>query len=934
MKYIFSLILIFCVALNGQTQKTYDAKGRIPADPKIKIGKLDNGMTYYIRSNPLPAKRGEFYLTVRAGAAQEDPDQNGLAHFCEHMAFNGTANFQKHEIIHYLRSIGMKFGPEINAFTSYEVTNYMLQKVPIDNLANLDTALLVLHDWASKISFEGTEIDNERGVIHEEWRTGKTAERRMRYTVNKTLYKGTIYADHDVIGQLDIIDKAPYEAFTRFYRDWYRPDLMAIIAIGDFDPADIEARIKKLYGSIPKTQNPRKRQDVIVPDNEVPQVIITSDPEAQQMSCRLYFKYAANNDKSSMPVYRSGMARSLMGKMLDERTDVIANQADAPFTYAYSGFMALTPNTQSFVFAAASKPTEGPRTVKTLIQEAYRIKQHGFTEPELERAKKAMEKQYEIALKEKDKKESDAYAWACYANFTDHAPVMDAEYSHKLNMELLQLITLKEINELAAATITEKNRVVIVTGPENPEFIFPTENEINEMLKAASGLKLEPWVAKKTAENLMSSAPQPGKAEKTDYVAANDHHVWVMANGAKIIIKQTDFKSDEILFSAFSQGGSSLYKEDEFMNVEWAPRIAAESGIGNFDKTELGLLLSDKRISLTPFVSRYSEQFMGSTSLTDLESFLQLLHLYFTSSRLDKEAFDRVMQMTKNQYLNRASNPSNVLQDSIQMLTIEPHKRNFVTDISTLDKIQFDQMQEFFKQRFSNAADFTFIFVGSINPEKEKALLEKYIGSLPTLKTQEKYNDIGIRLRKSTTKSHFNFAMKQPKSTVFIAFSGETEYNNKNHILLDAITEILKVRYTETVREEQGGTYGVGVSNFFSKEPIPQYQLRINFDCAPENATKLSQIIYAEIEKLKTDGPSQKDLDNYKENKKKERTENLKRNRFWLSQLKTYYADGIDFMGEANYDNIIQSLTTDEVKKAAESLLHSNRFTEIIMSPK
>jgi len=932
-KLLISLAIIaaFLVPAVIKAQE-YNLADAIPFDPKVIIGKLNNGLTYYIRENKHPKDRAEFYLVVNAGSILEEDNQNGLAHFCEHMAFNGTKNFEKHEIINYLQSIGMKFGPEINAFTSHDVTNYMLQKVPTDIPENIDTALMILYDWANNVSFEDEEIDNERGVIHEEWRTRRGAQFRMMTKTDKVLYKGSKYAERDIIGDIEIIDQGSYEALRGFYNDWYRPDLQALIAVGDFDAGLIEQRIREMFSDIPKKENPKERTVYEVPDHNDTYIAIETDPEAQYVFVQLYYKHEPF-EETTLSDYRQGILFSLYNQMLNNRLQEKLQQENPPFLYAYSAYTSMVRSKDAYIGFAVAKNDGIFRSLETLLTENERVKQHGFTESELERAKREFLGNNEKAFNEKDKQESSGYVWSYFSHFLENEPSPGIEFDYEFTKSIVPGIQLQELNKLAGEWITDKNRVVIITGPENENVEIPSESEIMQLINNIGNLETEAYDDNVSDLPLVPVKPEPGNIEKITKNKKLGTQEWLLSNGVKVILKPTDFKDDEILMRAFSFGGTSLYDAGNLPSAEFSTDVISESGLGSFDKIQLQKIMAGKIVNLYPYVNNISEGFRGNSSVKDFESLLQLVYLYFNYQRSDETAFRALMNRMEGFLENRKNNPASAFQDTISVTMANYHPRVQLFDLEYLNNIDFKKATAIFNERFEDPAGFTFYFVGNLNVDSIKPLIETWLGSLMPVKKNEQFNDHMIRPPKGIIEKVVAREMKVPKATVYVGFTGTFDYSNfLNRISLTALCDILDIRYTESIREEQGGTYGVGVYPTLNQYPWENYQVTIRFDCDPENVDKLKAIVYDEIEKLKNEGPAEKDLMNVKENKLKTRKENLENNEYWIGKLEAFGLNNESINDYLNYEKYVNKLTAKELKNAAKMFFDDNRV-EIILLP-
>lgn len=931
-KFILALLFVPMLLPALSQDIVYDPNSQLPLDPAVLHGKLENGFTYYIRENGKPENRAELYLLVSAGAILENADQNGLAHFCEHMAFNGTKHFEKHEIINYLQSIGMKFGPEINAFTNQDVTTYMLQKVPLEDPADLDTALMVLRDWAQDVSYENEEIDAERGVIHEEWRTSRGAMYRMMNKANKVVLKDSKYADHDVIGDIQIIDNFEYETLKSYYRDWYRPDLQAIIAVGDFDKQDMLAKITTLFGDLSMPANPRVKEAFPVPDHPSTMVTIQTDPEAQYPILQLIYKHDTRENRN-MEYYRQGLVDNLFNAMINKRLNELLQSPDPPFVYGYAYYTQMVRTKDAFMSMAVCKADGMDRALRTLLTENARLKKFGFTATELERTKNEMISGIEKQYAERNDQESENYVWQYFSHFFDQEPSPGIEFDYGFTKQFLPGITLEEVNALAGKWITDENRVIVYMLPEKEGFVAPTEEGVFALLAEVAQEEPEPWVDRTKDLPLVAAEPVPGSVSKEKKDKKLGTVSWQLSNGIKVVIKQTDFKTDEILMTAFSMGGNSLYGTEDLISASFAADVAKESGLGAFDKVELQKKLSGKIVSVSPVISGVYEGFEGSCSPRDLETMLQLVWLYFNEPRRDDVAFDGMMKRMKAIYENKALDPENALWDTITVTMANYHPRVRPMSAALIEEADPDRVESIFIERFEDPASFTFYFVGNIDLAAARPLVEKYLGGLPMIRKSETFRDNGIRPPEGAVKKTVIRDMEVPKATVTINFSGAYDYDDiMSRMELSALCDILSVRYTESIREEQGGTYGVAVYPMQVHYPYENYRVQIFFDCDPANAEKLKTIAYEEIEKIKRQGPLLKDLNGVKENLLKTYDEKQIQNGYWLGLLKSVDMDGTEVSYHSKYLDYVGKLTVEGLKTAANEFFGGN-VAEVVLMP-
>lgn len=927
-----SLVMLFMTISLFAQEVTYSPMAPVPLDPAVIYGKLDNGMTYYIRENKEPKERAELYLTVNVGALSEDEDQNGLAHFCEHMAFNGTQHFAKKDILNYLQSIGMKFGPEINAFTSSDETNYMLQKVPTTDQKVIDTALLILFDWAHNISFDDDEIDAERGVIHEEWRQGRSAMFRMMKEANKTVFKDSKYAIHDVIGDIHAIDTFHYDVVKRFYADWYRPDLEAIIAVGDFNAKEMEKKIKDLFSTIPKSDKERPREYFPVPDQKETLITVQTDKEAQYPIVEIFYKHDPN-DMRDMEYYRDNFKQQLFNSMLNTRLQELIVSENPPFVYGYAFYTNLVRTKDGFMSMAVGNNNELDKALRALLTENKRVLEYGFTATEFERAKNDLKRGVEKQYAEKGKMEDASYVWQYFSNFLQKEPAPGIDFEYAFVNSVLPGITLEEVNAQAKQWITDQNRVIAIMAPESADIKIPHEQEIRDIIASVDQETVAAYVDKVTDKPLMAAEPAPAKIEKKGKDKSLGTTEWTFANGVKVVMKPTDFKDDEIQMTAFSYGGTSLYDVKDLISANYTSAVIEESGIGDFDKMALEKKLSGKIVNITPYIQPNAEGFEGSCSVQDLETMLQLVDLYFTAPRTDEVAFNAFMKRMKAVLDNKALDPESALMDTLTVLMGNHNPRVRPMSSELLSEASLNRMRSIFKTRFGDPGSFTFYFVGNIDLEKAKPLMEKYLGGLPKVIREETFKDNGVRPPLGKVDREIKREMKVPKGSVFIAYTGTFDYDDSQARLnLSALCDILDVRYVETIREEQSGTYGAQVYPRMDKYPYENYSVMIYFDCDPQNTGKLKDIVYQEIEKLKTNGPTEKDLHGVIENKTKVHQENLRQNNYWINLIKNkdYYQS--DLTEYSKFDDYINSMTSESLKAAAQQFF-GNNIVEAVLLP-
>ncbi|MFH2095797.1 MAG: insulinase family protein [Bacteroidota bacterium] len=926
----FLLIVIFAFISQGGFAQT-DMKAPLPVDQNIVMGKLENGLTYYIMHNETPKNRAELTLIVRAGSINEDEDQRGLAHFCEHMAFNGSKHYPKHELINYLESLGMKFGPEVNAYTSFDETVYGI-KVPLDSAEYLDKGLLVMYDWASGVSFEDEEIDKERGIIHEEWRMNQGAQFRTMEKMLPVLFNGSKYAERIPIGLMKVVDSCDYEVLKKFYYDWYRPDLQALVLVGDFDVNEVEGKVKKLFSEIPKRENSREALICEIPDHMEPLISIVSDKEAQATSVQIFYKHPLWTMKNHQD-YRESIIHSLYNGMINNRLSELTTKENPPFAYGYSVYTSFLGPKDVYMSLAATQDAKIMEGMTALMVENERVKRYGFTQTELDREKKAVLRQVEKLYNERDKRKSNEIVEEIKQNFLlTQTPIPGIEYEFNLYKEFLPGITLEEVNKLADKWITGENMVVLVNAPEKETVVLPKEEDISKLIGEVKNMTIEPYVDKVSDKPFFAEELTPGKVEGKVKNKEAEYEEWTLKNGIKVILKQTDFKQDEILFSAYSLGGTSKYPVDQDVSARIACDIITESGISEFDKTELDKIMSDKVVRVSPFISDLTEGFRGNCAPQDFETMLQMIHMYFTKVRYDKTAYGSYIERMKSLYENQSLSPENVFRDSIQAIMSQNHPKKRPISDKLLDEADFKTVYKIYKERFGDPSSFTFFFVGNIDLKVAKPLIEKYLGGLPLVNREESYVDLGIEPPSGVILKDVKMG-SDPKSVVFMNLHGPFEYDWKNSLEVEAISTILGTKLLETIREDKSGVYSIGAYPQTRHYPKALYDIVVYFGCSPENVEPLTEAVFEEINKLKKDGPSEVDLNKVKEKLMRERETNLRENRFWLNTIQDRYLHGGNFEDLTQYDEAVQSLTIESLKATANKYFNEKNYLRVVLLP-
>jgi zinc protease len=907
----------------------------LPNDPTVKTGKLKNGMVYYIRKNAEPKNRMELRLVVNAGSTLETDEQQGLAHFMEHMNFNGTKNFPKTSIVDFLQRSGLKFGADLNAYTGFDETVYQLQ-VPTDSVQLFNKAFQILEDWAHNATLDTAEINKERGVVMEEYRLRlKNAQERIQKQILPVITNNSRYAQRMPIGKEDILLNFKPEAINAFYHDWYRPDLMAVIAIGDFDVATVEKIINEHFSTIPMPAHPKARTTFEIPNHNDTKVVMATDKEFPQFVVQIYHKQKQVNSKTYSD-HRRNIATSLYNEMLGSRLQELTKKPEPPFMYSFGGYGGFLGDQDTYQGIALAKSAEGvEKAMKTLVEENERIRKFGFTATELERAKKNYLAGLEKQLKEKDKTKSVAYVNNLVNNYLKQNAYTSIEFRNDYAQKNLETISLAEVNALANVWMTKQNRVVMVIAPEKDKDKLPKESQFAEWLDNA-GKDVTPYIDNAANKPLLAKLPTAGKVSNEKKIADIGVTEWTLSNGAKVVLKPTDFKNDQILITAQSAGGTSLYGDADYDNADISNALVAESGIGEFSSTQLKKMMAGKVVGINPYIGETEEGFNGSCSPKDLETELQLLYGYFTTPRKDADILKSFMNSNREYLKNDESTltPEKVFNDTIQtVLSNYAFRRNPMT-VARWDKINIDKAYMAYSERFADASDFTFFLVGNFDTEKIKPLIEQYIGGLPSANKKESYKNLGIHEAKgSFTKTLYKGL--EDKASVQLHFSGEFSYSPEAKTQFDALVEALDIKLIEKLREEESGVYSPSVGGTISRIPENRFSIDIEFGCAPKNAEKLIGVTMSEIEKLKTSGATPTDIEKYKAETIRSMEVKVKENGFWLNYLADAYKNNETPKEVINLKKgLLDKVTPDGTKAIANRVFGDNLIRFVLLPEK
>ncbi|WP_455671739.1 M16 family metallopeptidase [Phocaeicola sp.] len=905
----------------------------IPTDPNVRIGKLDNGLTYYIRHNELPEKRANFYIAQKVGSILEDDHQRGLAHFLEHMCFNGTKNFPGKALTKYLESIGVKFGENLNAYTSIDETVYNIDNVPVIRDGIIDSCLLILHDWADDLTLAPEEIDSERGVIHEEWRTRTGAMMRMYEKVMPTIYPDSKYAYRLPIGTMEVVDNFPYQALRDYYEKWYRPDQQGIVVVGDIDVDQIEAKIKSIFSPIKMPENAATREYFPVPNNKEPLIAIAKDKEQTVPIIYLFFKHDAVPDeqKVNMDYLVVNYMKSMIENMLNARLNELRQSANPPFIQAQVSdsefFLAKTKD--AFTGVTACKEDGIDTALASLLREIERMHKYGFTASEYARAKADYLRMLESSYNERNKTKNNSYVNAYVRHFIDNEPIPGIENEYAIMNQIVPNIPVEAINSLIPTLVTDSNMVVSVFCPEKESMKYPTKEDILAVVNKVKAENITAYEDKVSDEPLLAEQPKGGKVVKTEKGEFGST-ILTLSNGVRVIVKTTDFKADEIRMKAFSPGGSSLFPDNEVINISVLNDVASLGGLGNFSNIDLEKVLAGKKVGVGASISSNTEGLNGSCSPKDFETMMQLIYLKFTAPRVDNDAFASYKSRVKASLANQEANPMSALQDTLQKALYMEHPRAIRMKADMVDKIDYAKVMDMYKDRFKDASDFTFIFVGNINLEEVEPLIATYLGGLPAIDRKETFRDNKLNMRQGEYKNIFTKELETPKATVLIIDNGQCAYTEKNQILMSMLSQILNIRYTESVREKEGGTYGVSVFGQLMKYPNEKAVLQIYFDTDPAKREKMTEIILAELNQFTQEGPSAEDMSKVKEFMLKKHKENEKENSYWLNLLDAYYWEHINM--NADYDTIVNNVTAKDLQEFAKALFKQNNRIEVSMT--
>ena len=932
MKKICSLLALALLSVSAVAQA-------LPQDPTIRKGKLKNGMTYYIRHNAKEAGLADFYIAQRVGSIQEEPRQRGLAHFLEHMAFNGTKNFpgkgKRLGIVPWCETIGVKFGANLNAYTSIDQTVYHIGSAPLKREGIIDSCLLVLHDWSHYLLLEDAEIDKERGVIHEEWRTrraGMAVQRLMEQAMPK-IYKGTKYEDCMPIGSMDIVDNFPYQDLRDYYQKWYRPDLQAIIVVGDIDVNKMEKKIKKIFSSIPMPKNAAKRIYYPVDDNEKMIVDIEKDKEQPIVLCHIYQKRDATPDseKNTAKYLRDDYVDGLISTMLNDRLVELRQQPVPPFQSATgraSQFF-LSRTKDAFSLSISCKQDNILGGIISAVGVAERARQHGFTQSELDRAKKLRLNAAERRAKMQGDYRNSHYVNECVDNFLEGEPLLSVDFKLQNTQQLDREVTLAEVNAAVKELITDKNQVVVMYAPDKEGFEIPSEQQVEQVILAAQQQAYAPYAEQQLAESLISSLPKAGTILSEKPYRHGFTEI-TLSNGMKVYTKKTDYEADAVSFTMKAEGGTSLYGDEDIPNFAMITSGVTEGGVGQFDAVTLRKMLTGKSVRVSPSVGSTGQSISGSASVKDMETMFQLSYLYFTQPRKDTAAFASLINRQRAFLANRNASPKVDYNDSIRAILYGHHPRLEPVVQSTLDRISYDRILQIYKERFSDASNFKTVIIGNFDEQQLRKYLCQYLASLPATGKHEQTNRANVpQIVGGQKVVKFTKQQATPLANVSIYLTADVDFTPKSDLELDFLKRCLSIAYTDSVREEKGGTYGVSVDFDLDKDDRPNATMKISYNADPSRYDELNPIIYQQLQNIAQYGPAATSVQKVKQYLTKQYAQAAITNDYWSYIIWHEIDDDTDF--DRDYCKMVGDVTAADIQRMAQRLLAAKRCIEVTM---
>jgi zinc protease len=905
----------------------------IPVGPQVKVGKLANGLTWYVQRNARPERKLELRLVVKAGSILEDDDQQGLAHFTEHMAFNGSTHFKKHELVSYLQSIGVKFGADLNAYTSFDETVYILP-IPTDSKENVDKAFQVLEDWAHGLTFNDADIDKERDIVLEELRLGKGASDRINKVLMPKIFNGSKYAQRLPIGKEEILRTFKPEALRRFYRDWYRPDLMAVVAVGDIDPAEAERLIKSHFGGLKNPANARARNYASISQRLDTEAVVATDKEASQNALLIRYPVQPVRELGTIASYRDGLVEGLFESMLSQRLQELAQLPDPPFIAGSSALSKLTPRYKSYNSSALLGKGGAVPAIDALVQENERARKHGFGAVELERVKKNMMRSFERAYNERDKTDSGAYVAEYMRNFLEQESIPGIEAEYRYVQELVPGITLDEMNAYTRRVIpANSGKLVIYTGAQGKDAPAPAGSALLAAVAAAEKMQVKAHDEKAVASALMDTPPKPGSIVLETEDKALGITRLTLSNGVKVILKPTDFRNDQVLMSASRFGGQTLFDDKDIFNARYANSIVETMGLKDLSPLDVGKVLAGKAASVRMGLGNYTDVVGGSAGAADVETMLQLVWLRFAAVRRDEALYRSFIGKQVDLARNQLAQPGAQFRDTVVSTLYNNNPRVPRTPRpEEFSKINLDRSIEIYRQRFSSARDMTFIFAGSFDPKAIKPLVATYLASLPTPEIPVAFRDVGMRPVSGVVKREVRSGADD-KSTVSLNFTGAADFSEAEELRLSALAEVMNLRIIDVLREKMGLIYGGGMNANMTRIPYGHYAIGVTLPTGPGNVDKVLAATFAEIERMKVQGPDLADLDKVKRNWVQSYRKSLRENGYWLAHFQSALTEGTDPASILGFERQVEAISAADLKAAAQRYFNTSNYVQVVLYP-
>ena len=933
MKHFLTIVALFFAC------NIYAQQGKIDNDNTIRKGILPNGMTYYIRHNAQTKGVADFYIAQKVGSILEEKRQRGLAHFLEHMAFNGTKHFPGNTlqpgIVAWCESVGIKFGANLNAYTSVDQTVYNISAAPVTREGVIDSCLLILNDWSHELLLTDKEIDKERGVIEEEWRTRRSgmAMQRLSEQAMPIIYAGTKYSDCMPIGNIDIVRTFPYNDLRDYYSKWYRPDLQAIIVVGDINEDKIEEKIKKLFAKIPLPQNPAHRIYYPIGNNEKMILYTATDKEQPTVNFTLYMKrdVTPKQERNTIQNYADDYKTNILRMAINDRLEELSRTKNAPFISASvrSGNFFLASTKDAFELSGVLKEGKALEAIQLLVGEVERARANGITIDELKRGKAEMLSYAENDYNDRSNRRNGEFVEQCVQNFLEETPIIEPEKELEMVRKLDKTVTIDDVNALAKTIITNQNQVVTMFGPDKNTFKMPTNSSIENAILKAQKQHYTPYKTQNTlTERLITKLPKPGSiiSERTYKYGYTE---FTLSNGLKVYVRPTNFEPDEVNLKLFSLGGKNIYPDSEMPNLTYLMAGATIGGVAQYNDLTLEKMLAGKTATVTPFIDNDTRGMAGTSNVKDTKTLLELVYLYFTQPRKDPQAFKNLMEQQQEFLTNAHVNPMLAYNDTLHKVAYATNRMASM-DKEQLKRVNYNRIMHIYKELFANAANFKLILTGNININKLKPLLCQYIATLPSNNTKETIGTYEPKLVDGKKTYIFHKKQTTPTAITTIVIKGKMEYNNRNELLMDAIGQLLRIVYTEKVREDKGGTYSVQASGDLQHHPNDEALLRIAFQTDPQKYNDLIPIVYKELEKMATEGPSQQDLDKVKAYELKVYNQVLRMNNYWEYVLYTDLYNGIDVDTDFRY--IVENMTCDDIRTTLRNLLNQNNCIEVTMT--